>query len=270
MSQRPVLTIAGMVASIVLFIGINLEPTPLSWESYAAWGAPGPDDLFGGSWWGLLTSNLLHVEAWHIAFNLYWFWIFNSKIEAERSRLFCAFLLVSAALVSSSAQLAGSDGTGIGLSGVVYALMGYITIAARTDPRFGNVISKKLVQLFMGWLVLCIVLTGLDIFPVGNGAHVGGLLWGVLLAWLGERGRAVRWVSAAAVLGVVSSSIFWSPLSTGWLSHKALRAHTAGDLDAAMTAYRQILSRDPANEFARDNLELLEAYQRELMDPGVR
>jgi GlpG protein len=257
----PVLTVLCMVVSVFLFIGINLQPTPLSWDQYAAWGAPGPHQLFGGQWWGLLTSNLLHVEAWHIAFNLYWLWIFGVVIERTSSHLFSVFLFVSAALISSSVQLAVSSGTGIGLSGVGYGLFGYITMSMQTDPRLEGVISDRIFNLFMGWLVLCIVLTRLDILAIGNGAHIGGLLWGAGLGWLGGQDRIPRWVSLP-VLSVVVSSIFWSPLSTAWLSHEAMRLQENGDLQEALAVYQKISGRDPGSVFAQSNIDQIEEYLR--------
>src|SRR5215218_3895114 len=124
----PIVTASCCLTSIAIFIGINLEGKLDTWEAYKKWGAPSASDIFSGDYWGLLTTNFVHVEIWHIAFNLSWLWIFGKKIEFETNKVFYAFLILSSALVSSLAQLAFSDTTGIGLSGIGYALFGFLYV----------------------------------------------------------------------------------------------------------------------------------------------
>ena len=114
------------------------------------------------------------------------FWIFGKKIEFESNKLFYSFLILSSAFMSSACQLIFSNDTGIGLSGVVYAFFGFMFISRKWSENFRNFLEKSTIQLFFFWLLLCIVLSQLQVWMVGNAAHVGGLLWGAGLAYLSK------------------------------------------------------------------------------------
>jgi GlpG protein len=68
----PPVTATCCIISVVLYVGVNLESGPLSWEILKKWGTPDPIDIYSGAWWGLVTSNFLHTALWHLLPNLYW------------------------------------------------------------------------------------------------------------------------------------------------------------------------------------------------------
>ncbi|HCS21147.1 MAG TPA: hypothetical protein DIW47_11415 [Bacteroidetes bacterium] len=261
---KPPITLFICMASIALFIGINLEEGVATHEVFKKWGAPSALYIFNGSYWGLLTSSFLHTELWHLGFNLYWIWIFGKKVEYETNPFFFIFLILSASLVSSAAQLSFSDATGIGLSGIGYALFGFIVLSARTKEEYRHHIDKRTENLFALWLPLCIVLTQLDILNVGNAAHIGGLLWGLAVAYFSRFHWSLAWTAKLALLALVGSMIFWSPFSTAYLSHKAYELHDAQKIEEAIAVYEEILNRDEDNEFAKSNLKNLELHQLSL------
>jgi GlpG protein len=57
-------------------------------------------------------------------------------------------------------------------------------------PSFQRIVTKQTILLFLGWLIFCIIATRLNIFRVGNTAHVAGLLFGVGAAFLVLRNKA--------------------------------------------------------------------------------
>lgn len=257
----PILTAICCLTSIVLFIGINLEGKLDNWEVYRKWGSPSVTDIFNGSYWGLITSNFLHTELWHIAFNLYWLWIFGKKIEFESKKYFYGILILSSAFVSSFSELSFADTTGIGLSGIGYSLFGFIFLKSQTTEAYKNYPDKRTKRLFLFWLLLCIVLTQTKAWTVGNAAHVGGLLWGMTLAYISKFDKYKQWTAGLLLFSVLASSIFWSPFSTSWLSHQAFELHKNQKVDQAIIVYKKILSRDPQNEFAKANLKQLEIHK---------
>ncbi|MBF9143894.1 rhomboid family intramembrane serine protease [Hymenobacter properus] len=251
-----VVTGAALVA-IVLFCGLNTEATPVTWESYARWGAPSSVDILNGAYWGLISSNFVHLAFWHLGFNLYWFWILGRKIEFEQGAGFMAVLLLTAAFVSSTAEFALGQSTGMGLSGVVYAFFGFIFTSGLTNSRYAGFLVSKLVWQFVGWLFFCLLLTATNVWQVGNAAHFAGLAWGAAVAWLYQRRKAVRYGLGILVLAGLSVPLFWAPWSVLWLSNKAYTAHTANDVPMARHYYRLILQKEPANQFALSNLNFL-------------
>lgn len=265
---KPIITIVVGLISIGLFVGINLEGNLDSWDVYRKWGAPSSTDIFNGSYWGLITSNFLHTEIWHIAFNLYWVWIFGKKIEFETNNIQYVFLIITAALISSLAQLGFSDSTGIGLSGIGYALFGFLFIKGRTSDEYKGFLEKKTINLFLVWLVLCVFLTQANIWTVGNAAHIAGLIWGMALAYFSQFERIKQWIFGSVLFLIIGSSFLWNPFATSWLSHQAFELHENQKIDEAIVVYKKILKRDSNNEFAKTNLVQLE--KGELYDKAYK
>jgi GlpG protein len=75
-----------------------------------------------------------------------------------------------------------------GMSGVVYALAGYVWMRGKYDRTSGLYLDSQSVTILLVWLVVCF--TG-AVGPVANSAHVAGLItgvvWGRVSAWFASR-----------------------------------------------------------------------------------
>ncbi|MBW2281256.1 MAG: rhomboid family intramembrane serine protease, partial [Deltaproteobacteria bacterium] len=154
---------------------------------------------------------------------------------------------VGAALVSSALQLAVSGETGIGLSGVGYALFGFMWKARPRFPSFRPLVNRPVITLFLGWLVFCLVVSHVGVMNVANTAHFAGLVFGVLL------GSAMlpRWRRAAIVGATVfcvagTVTVFWAPWSPMWTCANAWRAQEEGDHDRAIAGFTRAIELDSA------------------------
>ncbi|MEE2828006.1 MAG: rhomboid family intramembrane serine protease [Myxococcota bacterium] len=135
---------------------------------------------FHGEPWRLLASVLPHGDFLHLAFNLYWTWIFGTLVEEVFGSWWTALLLVFLAAGSAAAEYAVFVG-GIGLSGIGFGLCGLLWVLGKRDPRFLGAVDKVVVQLFVAWFFLCIVLTVTGALPVANVAHGSGAVIGVCM-----------------------------------------------------------------------------------------
>ena len=68
-----------------------------------------------------------------------------------------------------------------GLSGVGYAMFGYLWMKGQYEPEQGMILHPNTITMMLFWLVLC--MTGL-VGPIANAAHVVGLLVGVTFGLL--------------------------------------------------------------------------------------
>jgi len=178
--------------------------------------------------------------------------VLGSRLEnAIGSLPFLAFFVV-AAIVSSSFQLAASDSTGIGASGVVYAIFGFMWLARHRYPHFKEVLDTRTIQLFVVWLGGCVLATYLKVWEVGNAAHISGLLFGCAVAGAFILPYKPRLVFVGLIALVVSSLVplIWCPWSVAWLSKKAYEAHSAQRYDIAIELYKNVIERDPDNSWA--------------------
>ena len=159
-----------------------------------------------GQVWRLVTDIFPHVNIIHLFFNLSWIWAFGIVVERSFGHLKTSLLILLFAVVSSGAQFALS-GSGVGLSGVGYAYFGMLWMLSRKDPRYAAVMQKQTVNLFLGWFVLCVVLSLAHVWNVGNLAHGAGAVVGILvgLAITDPPKRAV-YCTAVAVLTI---AVLW-------------------------------------------------------------
>jgi membrane associated rhomboid family serine protease len=165
--------------------------------------------------WRLLTSALLHVNVIHLAFDLYWFWVFGTLVEEKLGGLRAAAIYLMLAFGSSAAEFALFRG-GVGLSGVVYGLFGLIWVLNRRDRRFGNpadLIDYNTTAMFVFWFFLCIVLTVAHVMPIANVAHATGALLGYVLGWAiagrTRRQRLAWWAAFVALLLLITGASWW-------------------------------------------------------------
>ena len=186
--KTPILTIALVVSSVVASF-LALDPDPSGALGMLLIGTPGTApfaEVLHGQIWRLATPIFLHFGILHILFNMMWLWDLGRAIEWTKGWKFLgAFILVSG-IVSNIAQYAITQSPNFGgMSGVVYALLGYIWMQGRVNPALGIALHQSTVVMMIAWFVLC--WTGL-LGPIANWAHTAGLAIGVAWGFL-DRGR---------------------------------------------------------------------------------
>lgn len=252
---RPWVTWAVMGGCALIFLGLNAESQPDSWEALGKWGAGSPDKVWNGAYWVLLSSTLVHQAVWHLAFNIYWLGVLGTRLEQAIGSIAYFALLVTAAIVSSGSQLAASGMTGIGASGVVYAIFGFMLVLRNRFPAFREVLSVQTINLFGIWLVVCLITTYANIWHVGNAAHISGMLFGITAA--GSFVLKYRRPMLVPLLAILVAGsllpLFWCPWSATWLGLQANRAYESGDHERAISYYDQVIARDPNAAWAYYN-----------------
>jgi GlpG protein len=129
----------------------------------------------------------MHGNPLHIVFNLLWLRILGAMIEVRRGTLRLAILVLVGASASNYGQYMwmdrmGDPGPFWGMSGVVYALFGYIWLKGLYQPEQRLGIDQNNVNIMLLWLVLC--MTGV-LGPIANAAHVVGLVVGIAFGLMG-------------------------------------------------------------------------------------
>ena len=130
----------------------------------------------------ILGPAIFHFSWLHIVFNTMWWWQLGGNIEDKLGSGTLINVFAVSAIVSNVGQFLVSGPNFGGLSGVVYALVGYVWWMGWLMPKLGLTISKSII----GFLLLWMVFGFADLLPVNmaNTAHLLGLVSGCLLAWL--------------------------------------------------------------------------------------
>jgi rhomboid protease GluP len=261
-TSRPWVTTSQIAVCTSIFALVNLAPDADTLAALKRWGYRDADEIWAGAWWALFTPELIHVEVWHFAFNVYWLWVFGSRFERRFGPLRYTLFVAAAAFVTAAVELAVSDTTGIGASGVGFALFGFAWSARRRIPEFAEVLDNRTVQIFFLWLFGCMAATFLKVFMVANAAHVSGLAFGVLIerTFLGTEHRRRHASALALVITAATIPLFWCPWSEPWRGYKANAAYSAGRFDEAVDRYSDIVRRDPDAAWALFNRGL--AYEQ--------
>jgi membrane associated rhomboid family serine protease len=162
-------------------------------------------DLPSG-WWALFSTTLVHIEVTHLVFNLVAFLVLGQIVELTAGKIRFVILLVLVAWMASFSQLFFERAFGIGLSGVVYGVFGFMLGAAPVN-RFYLWFVRKNAPILIGWAVLCVILTQFKLLNIANAAHFGGLIFGALCGLYYGLPR-LRWVFAALVLTTLGASVW--------------------------------------------------------------
>lgn len=144
-------------------------------------------EIHHGEVWRLITPIFLHFGTMHIVFNMLFMYSIARYVEMRCGSLRFICLVFVSAVVSNLVQFEydvfrrhwGSNGGG--MSGVGYALFGYLWMKSRFDPSSGMILPSNTVVWLIGWLFLC--MTGW-LGPIANAAHVGGLVTGMILGYV--------------------------------------------------------------------------------------
>ena len=128
-----------------------------------------------GAVWQVLTSAFMHVEIWHIGFNMLALWFLGPQLEMALGRVrFLALYLLSALAGSAMVMWFENPLTQtLGASGAIFGLMGGLLVLA---IKLGGNVSQ-----IGGWLLINAVIT-LTIPNISWQGHLGGFLGGVLIA----------------------------------------------------------------------------------------
>ncbi|WP_299581386.1 rhomboid family intramembrane serine protease [uncultured Microbulbifer sp.] len=157
--------------------GALFSQTPFS-QSSLAW------HIQQGQWWRLFTPAIVHFSLPHALFNALGIWILGRPIEARGGSFLFVALVLFGAVASNLAQYCWEPRVLFGgMSGVVYALVGFALVVQRFQPQWRD-IPTGILTVALVWLLLCAlgIMTLLTGVGVANAAHIGGLLSGLFIA----------------------------------------------------------------------------------------
>ena len=139
-----------------------------------------PELMQTHEWWRLIGPNFIHFSFMHIAFNLVWWWMLGRQLELSFGSSALIFFFVIASLFSNIAQLVVSGPNFGGLSGIVYALVGFVWWIGWLRPAWLISLPKNIIYFLLAWLALGYF----DLLWVNmaNEAHTFGLISGCLMA----------------------------------------------------------------------------------------
>ncbi|WJD50076.1 MULTISPECIES: rhomboid family intramembrane serine protease GlpG [unclassified Enterobacter] len=171
-------TLALAAICVLVFIIMNVVGD----EPVMAWLAWPYDPSLRFDVWRYFSHAVMHFSVLHILFNLLWWWYLGGAVEKRLGSGKLIVITIISALLSGFIQHKFSGPWFGGLSGVVYALMGYVWLRGERDPQSGINLPRGLIAFALVWLIA----GWFDLFgmSIANGAHVTGLVVGLAMAFV--------------------------------------------------------------------------------------
>ena len=223
----------------------------------------------GGQYWRLLTCVFLYGNLLHIAFNMWSLWNIGSIAESLYGRWTFATLYLVAGIGGSLGSVIWNPNVfSVGASGAIFGIVGALIasfylgeFSMRGQITGGTMTSLLIFSAYS--LVRGATSSGID-----NGAHVGGLITGLILGALIAKGApdSTNPSRRVAVLTLACVVIFGG--ATWWLHSRDYIRHmqrgvgflAENKADQAIAAFQSVIRQRP--NYAPAHLRLAEAYER--------
>ena len=189
--------------------------------SLITWGGNDGSLTLTGEPWRLLSSVFLHGGLLHVGLNMLALYQAGQLVERMyRPARFLAIYLGAGTLASLVSVWWRQDVVSIGASGAIFgvfgALLSYLAVHRhRLEPAMYRRLRTMTLS-FVGYSLLL----GFAIPGVDNAAHVGGLLAGLVLGWLGCQWPGRKAIVAGGLAAVLMAAlVLWSatePPSMPW------------------------------------------------------
>lgn len=194
--KKPTITYALICINVVMFLICNLYN-----ESIVDMFANSRFFVKQGEYYRLFTCMFLHVDVFHILFNMYALYVLGPQVERYYGKVrFLLIYIISGLLGSLFSCVFMNDASfSIGASGAIFGLLGSIV--------YFTYYYRATIQGFMRSPAVSVVLLNLALgFLIPNvdiSAHIGGLIGGLLIAMgigIGDKGRKSDQINGFLVL----------------------------------------------------------------------
>ncbi len=132
--------------------------------------------------WRLISPMFIHFSLPHIIFNVLWIWVVGTRIEIALGRGPLLGLVLFSAIISNLAQYWVAGPMFGGLSGVVFAFLGFAWLWDKMVSHIPIGLPPSIMSFLLLWLVLGYtgVLEALGLGTIANTAHLAGMLAGLI------------------------------------------------------------------------------------------
>lgn len=212
LAKKAPLSFFTLLLCIGLFLSLNFLGSDIEKWLYLS-----PLEVWQGSYWGLISNAFLHKHFFHLFFNMYWLLLLSPAIENVLGKVQWLVFVVVSAGVASAVQFSTSGGTGIGFSGVVFAFVGLMWIARPAHLQAFQIMHKGNLKIILIWFVLCFVLDALNILPIANGAHAGGLIFGCCVGLCLKHKKAIYLLLPILFIVLSTTAFLYTPQILEWM-----------------------------------------------------
>ena len=144
--------------------------------------------LATGELWRIWSPMFMHFSMVHVLFNLLWIWMIGGAIERKQGHSHFLLLVLFSGAIANLAQFWISGPLFGGLSGVVFAVLGYTWLWDRIAKQPLFRLPQALFAFLIFWLALGYsgALEFIGLGAIANTAHLAGLVSGLAFALISK------------------------------------------------------------------------------------
>ena len=181
MHRWPPVTLGIIGVLAVIFVVEAAVRALTSADRLIAFGALSRPEVFAGQYWRLESATWLHGGPEHLVSNAIALYILGMICEHAFGGPQYFVLYVFSGLGGSVLSVLVSEGPSVGASGAIFGLQGAAIALFRRHRERILMRDRRIGVVLLGWAVYSIV-TGLTSPFIDNGAHIGGVMTGALIA----------------------------------------------------------------------------------------
>lgn len=179
--HKPVVTVASLAICALLFLAFKQIQNSGA-ERLPAWYAAllQTGTIWSGELWRHVTCTFVHFDWWHILMNGFALWSLGRVVESAWGPWAMLGLILGTGAGASAVQWMVVGG-GIGISGALFGLCGFLWALRKVHPTAAMVMTDRMRNWILTLLVVGVILTEVNRIPIGNWAHGGGLVLGLAI-----------------------------------------------------------------------------------------
>jgi rhomboid protease GluP len=181
MPRRPPVTLAIIgVLAVVFVVEVALKALT-SADRLIDFGALNRVDVLAGEFWRLESATWLHGGPEHLISNAIALYILGMICEHAFGPTQYFVLYVLSGVGGSILSVLINEGPSVGASGAIFGLQGAAIVLFRRHRDRILMRDRRIGVVLLGWAIYSIF-TGWTSAFIDNGAHIGGVLTGALIA----------------------------------------------------------------------------------------
>ncbi len=180
------ITLALILVNVFIFIILTFQGSVSDPYFMYEHGAMSTDRVLSNhEWYRLLTAVFLHFGPEHLLANMIALWVFGERAEKALGKVRYLSLYLLSGYIGNGVSLlvsalSGSSVISAGASGAVFGIIGALfSIVIKNRGKYGDLTGGRAV-----FIVIYSVFSGFATEGVDNGAHIGGLVTGLLLGFV--------------------------------------------------------------------------------------
>lgn len=189
LAPRTWVTYALLLANVALWLLMVIQGANIlkpSVEMLLLWGGNATSEVQKGQWWRMVSATFLHSGLMHLAMNMLGLWSIGQTVERIYGHRTYLMIYLGSAITGSALSLhfSAQKAVSVGASGAIFGIAGALLVSVYQNRETLPKIFGRQNLSGLGLFVLYSLAQGFVQSGIDNGAHIGGLLAGGMMAYI--------------------------------------------------------------------------------------